>query len=81
VEYEHLAPVGILVDVLPMDFKVAEHGAVELPEHLVVITRDKNDFGAALRLAENGAQHVIVGLRPKHGFLHAPDVHDVTYQE
>ena len=64
-----------------MNFQVAEHGAVELAEHLVVIARDEDHLGAALGLAQDGAQHIVVRLRPKHGLFHAPHIDDVADQK
>jgi len=69
------------MDVLTMNFEIAEHGTVEFAEYLVVIAGDENHFGAALGLAEDGAQHIVMRLRPVHAFLHAPHVDDVTDQE
>ena len=67
--------------VFAVNFQVAEHGAVEFAKYLVVIAGHEDDLGAALGLAENGAQHIVVRLRPVHGLLHAPDVDDVADQE
>ncbi len=69
------------MDVLAVNFQIAEHGAVEFAEHLVVVAGNEDHLGAALGLAEDGAQHVVVRLRPEHGLLHAPDIDDVADQE
>jgi hypothetical protein len=67
--------------VLGVNFQIAENSAVEFPEHFVVIAGDENNLGAAFGLAQYGSQHIVVCLRPKHGFLHAPDIDDVAHQE
>ena len=69
------------MDVFTMNFQVAEHGAVEFAKHLIVIAGDENHFGAALGLAQNRAQHIVVRLRPEHALLHAPHIDDVADQE
>jgi hypothetical protein len=69
------------MDVLPMDLEIAEHGSVELPEHFVVISGHENHLGAALRLPQDGSDHVVVRLGPEHALFHAPDVDDVPDQE
>ena len=80
-QHQHAPAVGAVVDVFAVNFQIAEHGAVELAKHLVVIAGDENDLGAALGLAEDRAHHVVVRLRPEHGFLHAPHIDDVAHQE
>ena len=81
VQHQHAPAIGALVNVFAMDFQVAEHGAVEFAKHLVMIAWDEDHLGAALGLAQNGAQHIVVRLRPVHGLLHAPHVDDVADQE
>ncbi len=81
VQHQHAPAVRARVDVFAMDLQVAEYRAVEIAEHFVVVARDEDHLGAALGLAEDRAQHVVVRLRPEHGLLHAPDVDDVADQE
>ncbi len=78
---EHAPAIGALMDIFAMNFQIAEHGTVEFPKHLIMIARDEDDLGPALGLAQYGAHHVIVRLRPEHGPFHAPDIDDVADQE
>jgi hypothetical protein len=70
-----------LMNVLAMNLQVAEDGAVEFPEYFIVIAGDENHFGSTLGFAQNGAQNIVVRLRPKHRLLHVPHIDDVTHQE
>ena len=81
VQDQHAAAVGAPMDVFAVNFEVAEHGTVEFAKHFVVIAGDEDDLGAALGLAQNGAQHIVVRLRPEHGLFHAPHIDDVADQE
>jgi hypothetical protein len=45
-----------------------------------VIARHIDDLRAFLRLGEDGAQHVVVFLRPVEGAPQAPEIDDVADQ-
>ena len=66
VQHQHAPAVGAFVDILAVNFQIAEHRTVELAKHLVMIAGDEDHLGAALGLAQDGAQHIVVRLRPEH---------------
>ena len=63
-----------------MDLDVAEHHAVVVAKHAVVIAGDVDDARALLGLAEDRADDVVVRLRPEERLAQAPDVDDVADQ-
>ena len=81
VQHQHAAAVGAHVNIFAMDFEVAEDGAVEFAKHFIVIAGDEDDLRAALGLAQDRAQHVVVSLGPEHVLFHAPHIDDVAHQE
>ena len=62
---QQAAAVGRLVDRLAADLDVAEHHAVVVAKHAVVIAGDVDDARAVLGLAEDRADDVVVRLRPE----------------
>jgi hypothetical protein len=64
-----------------MNFQIAEDGTVEIPEYFVMVAWNENHLGASLGFTQDGAQYVVMGLRPEHAFLHAPDIDDVAHQK
>ena len=64
-----------------MNLEIAEAAAAELAQLFVMIAGHVDDTRAMLGLAEDGAQHVVVDLRPVETAAHAPEVDDVPDQE
>jgi hypothetical protein len=59
-------------------FDTAEMNADVVPKQFVVVTGNVHHFGAFFRFSKNLAQHVVMRLRPKDAFFHAPDVNDIA---
>ena len=69
------------MNVFTVHFQVAEAGAAHLAELLVVVAGDVNHARAVLGLAEDGAQHVAVRLRPIEAAAQTPQIDDVADQD
>jgi hypothetical protein len=78
---EHAAAAARGVHVVAMHLQVSEHRAVQVAELLVMVARNIDDARAVLGLAKQGAQHVVVQLRPEEIATHVPDVDNVADQE
>ena len=65
------------VDGVSLDVDVSVR-ATEVPDHLVVITRDIDDARAFACFAQNFLNDVVMGLRPVTAAAHRPDVDQVA---
>ncbi len=79
-QHHQPAAVGGIVEGGAADFDPAEVQAGELAEHLIMIARDIDDPGPAMRALQNAPDDVIVRGRPVELLLQPPAINDVADQ-
>jgi len=78
---QQLAAIRGGMHVLAADLEIAEHRAAELAHVIVVVAGHVDHACAFARLAEDGAHHLVVLLRPVEVLAQAPEIDDVADQE
>ncbi len=69
---------GLLAE---LDAADLEAGVQPVAEDLVMVPGDVGDLGAAPRMVEHEAEHLVMAAVPVPGFAQLPAIHDVADQE